>query len=130
MDRFGQIAPKILFAADGYLYNGKEIDLLPRLRQIAFRIPSLEHVVVTPYRKQIPDLDGVRKGTLWSRFIATQFALAASRQTPPLGVPRKTPAEGIRRTPPEPVRNDGSVTEAQHKTLELERFPFDHPLYI
>jgi len=26
MDRFGQIEPKILFAADGYLYNGKEID--------------------------------------------------------------------------------------------------------
>ena len=39
MDRFGQIEPRILFAADGYLYNGKEIDLLPRLRQIAFRIP-------------------------------------------------------------------------------------------
>jgi len=65
MDRFGQIEPKVLFAADGYLYNGREIDLLPRLRQIAFRIPSLEHVVVTPYRKQMPDLDGVRKGTLW-----------------------------------------------------------------
>ena len=130
MDRFGQIAPKILFAADGYLYNGKEIDLLPRLRQIAFRIPTLEHVVVTPYRKQIPDLDGVRKGTLWSRFIAAQWGVAAAQQsaaekrnTPPEGFSRKTPASGVRSIgapPPEP----------EVKAPDFERFPFDHPLYI
>jgi acetoacetyl-CoA synthetase len=130
MDRFGQITPKILFAADGYLYNGKEIDLIPRLRQIAFRIPSLEHVIVTPYRKQLPDLEGVRKGTLWSRFIATQRAMAATRQTPPGGV-RKTPPEGmIWRTPPEVVRRETAADETQLKNLEFERFPFDHPLYI
>ena len=26
LDRFGQIEPKVLFCADGYLYNGKEFD--------------------------------------------------------------------------------------------------------
>lgn len=127
MDRFGQITPKILFAADGYLYNGKEIDLIPRLRQIAFRIPSLEHVIVTPYRKQMPDLEGVRKGTLWSRFIATQWEVVARRQTPAGGV-RKTPPETlIRKTPTEQVTSE---IELHLKNLELERFPFDHPLYI
>ena len=131
MDRFGQIAPKILFAADGYLYNGKEIDLLPRLRQIAFRIPSLEHVVVTPYRKQMPDLDGVRKGTLWSRFIATQWAAAASRKTPQNEGASKTPPEvKIRRTPTDQPKSDIAPQESAPRTLELERFPFDHPLYI
>src|SRR3982751_4623114 len=130
MDRFGQIEPKVLFAADGYLYNGKEIDLLPRLRQIAFRIPTLEHVVVTPYRKQMPDLDGVRRGILWSRFIAAQLSAVANRPTPPGGV-RKTPAEGIiRRTPPDQVKNEPVSYEAQLKNLEFERFGFDHPLYI
>jgi acetoacetyl-CoA synthetase len=130
MDRFGQIAPKILFAADGYLYNGKEIDLLPRLRQIAFRIPTLEHVVVTPYRKQMPDLDGVRKGTLWSRFIAAQLSATSSRPTPAGGV-RKTPAEGIiRKTPPDQVNPEPVSYEAQLRALEFERFGFDHPLYI
>ncbi|PYO45459.1 MAG: acetoacetate--CoA ligase [Gemmatimonadetes bacterium] len=144
MDRFGQIEPKILFAADGYLYNGKEIDLLPRLRQIAFRIPTLEHVVVTPYRKQMPDLDGVRKGTLWSRFIAAQWAVAASHGTPPEGY--KTPsAEGFRRTPPggmripdplgsrtpaQGMRSVAAAVEPETKTLKFERFPFDHPTYI
>ncbi|HZO23684.1 MAG TPA: AMP-binding protein, partial [Steroidobacteraceae bacterium] len=28
LDRFGQIAPKVIFAADGYLYAGKRIDCL------------------------------------------------------------------------------------------------------
>ena len=143
MDRFGQIEPKILFAADGYLYNGKEIDLLPRLRQIAFRIPTLEHVVVSPYRKQMPDLEGVRKGTLWSRFIAAQWAVAAAQGTPPEGY--RTPSEGYRRTPPggtrmpdilasrtpaQGMRSVAAAAEADSKALNFERFPFDHPAYI
>jgi acetoacetyl-CoA synthetase len=151
MDRFGQIEPKILFAADGYLYNGKEIDLLPRLRQIAFRIPTLEHVVVTPYRKQMPDLDGVRKGTLWSRFIAAQWAVLAAQSTPPEGY-KPTPVEGFRHTPPHGYRRatlEGGVSRAtpprgvrstplptptaeppDPKMLTFERYPFDHPVYI
>ena len=113
MDRFGQITPKILFAANGYLYNGKEIDLLPRLRQIAFRLPSLEHVIVTPYRKRTIDLEGVRHGTLWSSFIETQSkasAAKAKRLTP-------TSLAAAKRAEPEPAP-------------EFERFPFAHPLYI
>jgi acetoacetyl-CoA synthetase len=151
MDRFGQIEPKILFAADGYLYNGKEIDLLPRLRQIAFRIPTLEHVVVTPYRKQMPDLDGVRKGTLWSRFIAAQWAVLAAQSTPPEGY-HATPVEGFRHTPPGGYRRatlEGGVSRTtpprgvrnpaapaptaeppDPKQLTFERYPFDHPVYI
>jgi acetoacetyl-CoA synthetase len=149
MDRFGQIEPRILFAADGYLYNGKEIDLLPRLRQIAFRIPSLEHVVVTPYRRQMPDLDGVRKGILWSRFIATQWAILSNQNTPPEGY--KTPGEGYRRTPPHgfavtpsaasmrtPVHGVKAISPTpapvaeppDPRTIAFERFPFDHPVYI
>ena len=148
MDRFGQIEPKVLFAADGYLYNGREIDLLPRLRQIAFRIPSLEHVVVTPYRKQMPDLDGVRKGTLWSRFIAVQWAVVAEKSTPPEGY-KTTPAEGYRHTPPggnrileaglqgTPARGVKKISSVPSpveppdpRTMTFERFPFDHPVYI
>ncbi|MFN2636031.1 MAG: acetoacetate--CoA ligase [Gemmatimonadaceae bacterium] len=131
MDRFGQISPKILFAADGYLYNGKEIDLLPRLRQIAFRIPSLEHVVVTPYRKQVPDLEGVRRGTMWSRFIASQWDEAVRRQTPPEGNTRNTSPEPlVRRTPPRGVSAMTAPIETEVKPPAFERFPFDHPAYI
>ena len=48
LDRFGQIAPKVLFAADGYHYNGKRLDCLARVAEIAQRIDSIEQVVVMP----------------------------------------------------------------------------------
>jgi acetoacetyl-CoA synthetase len=48
MDRFGQIEPKILFACDGYHYNGKVIDSLPRVTAIAEQIDSIEQVIVVP----------------------------------------------------------------------------------
>lgn len=47
-DRFGQVEPKVLFACEGYLYNGKVIDSLPRLHEIVARIDSIEKLVVVP----------------------------------------------------------------------------------
>ena len=49
LDRFGQIEPKLLFACDGYWYNGKVIDCVGKVAEIAARLPSLERVVVVPY---------------------------------------------------------------------------------
>ena len=118
MDRFGQIEPKILFAANGYLYNGKEIDLLPRIRQIAFRIPTLEHVIVTPYRKRTIDLDGIRHGTLWDAFLETQAKAAAAKAAKRI-TPTSNPGGPMRRQEPEPPPSE-----------HFERFPFAHPLYI
>ena len=34
LDRFGQIQPKVLFATDGYYYNGKEFDTRQRVAEI------------------------------------------------------------------------------------------------
>ncbi|UHQ57143.1 acetoacetate--CoA ligase [Microbulbifer sp. YPW16] len=55
LDRFGQVAPKILFACEGYFYNGKTIDSLPRIREIAARIDSLEKIVVVPVARSADD---------------------------------------------------------------------------
>ena len=41
LDRFGQIAPKLLITADGYVYNGKPIDSLGRVREALQRLPSV-----------------------------------------------------------------------------------------
>jgi len=49
IDRFGQIAPKLLFTADGYHYNGRRFDSLPIVEQVCRQIDSIEHVVVIPY---------------------------------------------------------------------------------
>ncbi len=46
LDRFGQTGPKVLLAADGYRYGGREFHLLERLDEIAGRLDSVEHVVV------------------------------------------------------------------------------------
>jgi acetoacetyl-CoA synthetase len=49
LDRFGQIAPKVLITVDGYRYNGKPIDVRAKLAEIAARLPSLERIVMVPF---------------------------------------------------------------------------------
>jgi len=48
LERFEQIQPTILLSADQYRYGGKEIDIYPKLQQIAERLAplGLKHVVV------------------------------------------------------------------------------------
>ena len=68
VDRFGQIEPKVLFAVDGYHYNGKTHDCLAKLREIAPRLPALGKIVVVPYAAAKPSLDGLKNATLWADF--------------------------------------------------------------
>src|SRR5688572_7549598 len=49
LDRFGQIEPKILFCADGYLYGGKEFDSQEKASQVLEKLPSVEECVVIDY---------------------------------------------------------------------------------
>ena len=60
VDRFGQITPKVLFAVDGYYYNGKTCDCLDNLHAIVAALPSVERVVVVPYTGADPTM--LRKG--------------------------------------------------------------------
>ncbi|MGH7518517.1 MAG: acetoacetate--CoA ligase [Gemmatimonadales bacterium] len=68
LDRFGQIAPKVLFCADGYCYAGKEIDSLERVREVAGRIEGIERVVVVPYLRDQPELAKLSKTVTWQQF--------------------------------------------------------------
>ena len=70
LDRFGQIEPKVLFTADGYIYNGKTHDSLARVQSILAELPSIERVVVVPYTSAAPDLTGIPNATLWDAFLA------------------------------------------------------------
>ena len=49
LDRFGQIEPKLLFCADGYLYGGKEYDSQDKVREILAGLPTVEQCVVLDY---------------------------------------------------------------------------------
>lgn len=45
IDRFGQTEPRFLFTTDGYVYNGKKIDLNNKVSAICTQLPSVEKVV-------------------------------------------------------------------------------------
>jgi acetoacetyl-CoA synthetase len=72
LDRFGQIQPKVLFCADGYRYAGKEIDSLPRVREVRQRIPEIQRVIVVPYLHEKPEISTVGNATLWSDWITVR----------------------------------------------------------
>ena len=65
LDRFGQIAPRLLFTADGYVYNGKACDSLSRAGDIARAIPEIEHVVVVPKLSAQAALGGIETAVPW-----------------------------------------------------------------
>ncbi len=68
IDRFGQIEPTVLFAADGYLYGGKEFDCLSRLGEIRAALPTLRRVVVTGNLTEYPDVAGVPDATTFAGY--------------------------------------------------------------
>ena len=68
VDRFQQIEPKILIAADGYTYNGKAIDKTEAIRELRTQLPTLQQVVWIPYVNG----DSRPKGTvLWNDVMET-----------------------------------------------------------
>ncbi|MDX2250431.1 MAG: acetoacetate--CoA ligase [Bacteroidia bacterium] len=48
IDRFFQIEPKILFAGDGYSYNGKSYPKTEALHELTQALPSLEKIIFLP----------------------------------------------------------------------------------
>jgi acetoacetyl-CoA synthetase len=66
IDRFAQIEPKVLFAVDGYRYNGRDFDRRDTVAGLVGEIPSLQHVVVLPYLDDAPALERVPKAMRWA----------------------------------------------------------------
>jgi len=75
LDRFGQIAPKVLFTANGYRYNGKNHDSLERIGGILKELPGIEKVVVIPYTEERADLSAVPNAVHYQDFISTESGL-------------------------------------------------------
>ncbi|WP_025771822.1 acetoacetate--CoA ligase [Thioalkalivibrio sp. HK1] len=104
VDRFGQIQPRLLFAADGYLYAGKHHDCIERLGEIARALPGLERIVIIPFTRLAPalekDLQRLPKAVLFETFLAS----AEDDQEAPAADPSDS--------------------------ISFEALPFDHPLYI
>ncbi|WP_069383661.1 acetoacetate--CoA ligase [Halomonas caseinilytica] len=69
LDRFGQIAPKVLIAADGYTWNGKPIDTRPQLAEIARALDGLDTLVVFPFLDDAPVLDAIPGAVAWDDYL-------------------------------------------------------------
>ena len=70
IDRFGQIEPRVLVAADGYFYNGTWHSSLEKLPAIVNLLPSVEMVLVVPYGESTPDVSGIPNAVLFDDFLA------------------------------------------------------------
>ena len=49
IERFAQIKPKVLILCDRYYYNGKEINVVDRLKLILKKIKSIKNVIIINY---------------------------------------------------------------------------------
>jgi acetoacetyl-CoA synthetase len=66
LDRFGQIAPKVLWSADGHQYNGTWHSSLGKLREIVRGLPSVERTIVVPYARDGVARPDVSREESWS----------------------------------------------------------------
>ena len=69
LDRFSQIKPKLIFAAERYQYNGKQIDCLLKLQNIIAKLPSIEKIVIIPFTGN-PELPEMGNTILWNDFLS------------------------------------------------------------
>lgn len=70
IDRFGQIAPKLLIACAGYQYAGKTIDQVEKINQVTAQLPQLEHLLVVPYTRSHTHCEEFTapRASLWGDF--------------------------------------------------------------
>ena len=82
LDRFSQIEPKVLFAANGYFYNGKAHDSLEKLQGILKDLTSVQKVVVIPYTQEHPDVSMIDNSVAFPEFIANDAETIDFEQLP------------------------------------------------
>ena len=68
VDRFGQIEPKVLFAANAYRYNGKRIDCRASIAAIAAAIPGIARTVIVAFTDGDTVCEPAARAVRWEEF--------------------------------------------------------------
>jgi acetoacetyl-CoA synthetase len=82
LDRFGQIEPKALITVDGYRYNGKPIDVRPKLAEIVAELPSLERVIMARFLDPDAAPGPLRGAVLYDGYVGGRPATLEFAQLP------------------------------------------------
>ncbi|MDP1612296.1 MAG: acetoacetate--CoA ligase [Sulfuritalea sp.] len=70
LDRFRQIAPKVMIAVDGYRYGGKAYDRRELIHELLAELPSIDHMVLLPTFDAAADHAGFANCTSWAQATA------------------------------------------------------------
>ena len=87
LDRFGQVAPALLFTTDGHNYNGKAHSTLDRLAEIQAGLPSLKTTILLPYLDASVSPHGLTNTVLMADFLAGHDAVQIPYEQLPFNHP-------------------------------------------
>ncbi len=68
VDRFGQIEPKVVFAVNGYYYNGKTCDARATVAGIVGAVDGIEQTVMIEFVKELDASAGLDNESRWDEF--------------------------------------------------------------
>jgi acetoacetyl-CoA synthetase len=121
VDRFRQIAPKVLIAVDGYRYGGKAYDRRELIHELLAELPSIDHMILLPALDAQADAAAFANCTPWAQAVAGDAPLLVEHVPfeHPLWVVYSSGTTGL----PKPIVHSQGGIVVEH--LKLGAFHFD-----